>query len=310
MEKNVNFILTSQEYFDIVNYDYQELREKVAYTLFYVTQVAQLRKDMIPKILADRIWDQYKLYIARVPLKPGESVEVITEEKVNEVILNNPNYFGVSSGVIDMSDRKNGEIAYVLTKSKSDELMSEFNKNIRDQIKKSGRKALFERGWMILILIAFLTFGMYQFWTNNRTGGMRDLSIREYAKTLNFEKYNEGKQGVFFVYYITELIGLREDISPSVVNDRIRDMGYKTLKDDELATFFDQSPYVTKSPNREGAYIMTSTGISMVEEEMVTNASKESVTIDRDIFMLIISLIISAAGLLISASYKAGSSFK
>ena len=310
MEKNVNFILTSQEYFDIVNYDYQELKEKVAYTLFYVTQVAQLRKDMIPKIIADRIWDQYKLYIARVPLKPGEKVEDISEEKVNEIILNNPEYFGVSSGVIDMSDRTNGEVAYVLTKAKSDELMSEFNKNIRDQIKKSGRKALFEKGWMMLLLLAFIVFGLYQFKSSREEVGFKDLSVQEYAKSLKFETYNEGKRGIFFVYYVTELIGLRDDITPAVVNDRINDLGYKTISNEELTAFFDQSPYVTKSPQREGSYIMTNTGISMVEEEIVSNSNKDSVTIDKEILMLLISLILSGAGFLISISYKVGSSFK
>lgn len=78
MQKEVKIILTSQEYFDAVNFDGIELKEKVAYLLFYVTEVAQLRKDMVPKIIADRIADQYKLYCKRVPLKEGDVIIPIT----------------------------------------------------------------------------------------------------------------------------------------------------------------------------------------------------------------------------------------
>ena len=306
MEKKVNFILTSQEYFDIVQYDYQELREKIAYTLFYVTQIAQLRKDMVPKIIADRICDQYKLYIARIPLKPGEKVEFPTDRMVQDIIENNPDYFGISSGVIDLSDRKRGEIAYVLTKSKSDELMSEFNKNIRDRIEKSGRKMLFEKGWIILLLSALVFLGVYMFYPKKTTDEVKFLSTLEFAELLDFDTYNEGRRGVFFVYYVTELIGLREDITPNVVNDRIKHLGYKTITDEELRAFFEDSPYVTESHSRKGAYKMTNAGISMVKEEIISRVSDDFVKIKISSIFAWISLLGGAIGTLISLAYNVG----
>ena len=45
MKDKINIILTFQDYFDAVSFDTAELKEKVAYVLFYVTEIAALIKS-------------------------------------------------------------------------------------------------------------------------------------------------------------------------------------------------------------------------------------------------------------------------
>ena len=108
MAEAYEIILTSEDYFDIIDFDEQPPKEQIAYILFYVTKVAKLRKDMIPEIIADRIQDQYRLLLKRSYLKDGEELRQLTRDKVKEIMQNTPDYFEESIyGVVDKSDRKN-----------------------------------------------------------------------------------------------------------------------------------------------------------------------------------------------------------
>lgn len=67
MIKQGELILTSDNFFDSIEFQRRSEQEKVAYILFYVTEVAYLRKDMILEIIADRIQDQYESFFQRNP---------------------------------------------------------------------------------------------------------------------------------------------------------------------------------------------------------------------------------------------------
>lgn len=62
MSSKTNLILTSDNFFDTIEFQRKTEIEQVAYILFYVTEVAHLRKDMISDIIADRIQDQYESF--------------------------------------------------------------------------------------------------------------------------------------------------------------------------------------------------------------------------------------------------------
>lgn len=165
MAEVYKIILTSEDYFDIIDFDEQPPKEQIAYILFYVTKVAKLRKDMIPEIIADRIQDQYRLLLKRSYLKDGEELRQLTRDKVTEIMQNTPDYFEESIyGVVDKSDRKKRDVAYVLTKKKFNELESEFTKEIKDKIRKVNLAKKWEVIYISLtiVLIAVLIyFGIY-----------------------------------------------------------------------------------------------------------------------------------------------------
>lgn len=272
--------MTSQEYFDAVNFDCVELKEKVAYLLYYVTEVAKLRKDMIPKIIADRIADQYKLYCERIPLKKGDIVVPISSEDVAAIIEKNPDYFAVSSGIKDVSDRQNNEIAYRLTKSKLELLNSEFDHKINAKIRFFDKKVIFERGWWILLLTIVSLMGIYLFMASERNQeDIHNYSLPEYFQAVNFSTCSDAEKGIFFIYYITEMTRIKEDIDAQVICDRLSSMKYKRPDIKQLKEELDNSPYVMVSPQRDSAYVMTNAGIDWVQTKVRSNNNNELVTL-------------------------------
>ena len=180
-------ILTLEDYFDVINFDEQPPKEQIAYILFYVTKIAKLRKDMIPEVIADRIHDQYKLFLKRTHLKEGEGYNPLTREKVKEIMQKSTDYFEESIyGLIEKSDRKEQDVAYVLTKSKFTELDLEFKKEIKDKIKKVKYTRRIEFVYMglvclfIVILLFFTLYGLSGIFIEDR-GEAEKFVVVEYS---------------------------------------------------------------------------------------------------------------------------------
>ena len=212
--KDIKIILTLEDYFDIINFEDQPPKEQIAYILYYVTKVAKLRKDMIPAIISDRIEDQYKLFLKRTHLKDGEKYNALTRAKVKEIMQNTPEYFEESLyGIVDKSDRKRADVAYVLTKKKYDELESEFTKEVKDKIVKVNRSRIIELIyiWIIIIYSFFLLFfslyGLFGIQIEDRgdsgTFIVSELSFRGIASLLGMAMsaagigYGVGKRMLF-----------------------------------------------------------------------------------------------------------------
>lgn len=280
MFKETKIILTSQEYFDAVSFDNVDLKEKVAYLLYYVTEVAKLRKDMVPKIIADRIADQYKLYCQRVPLKEGDVFENIDAEDIANIIKKNPDYFAVSSGIKDVSDRKKNEVAYRLTKSKLESLNDEFDRKIKTKIQLYDRKVAFERVWWILLLTIISLIGVYLFVASERNQmDIRNYSFPEYLRAVDFSECSDVEKGVYFIYYITEMTQIKEDMDAQVICDRLSSMRYKRPNVQLLKDELDRSSYVMRSSMRDTAYVMTQIGIDWIHNKVQTNKNNEFVTL-------------------------------
>lgn len=195
MAKEIKIILTLEDYFDIINFDEQPPKEQIAYILYYVTKVAKLRKDMIPEIISDRIEDQYKLFLKRTHLKESEQYKGLTRQKVKEIMQSTPDYFEESLyGIVDKSDRKDVDIAYVLTKKKYQELESEFNKEIKDKIVKVRRAKTIEYWYMGIIvvyslfLLYFSLYGLFGIQIENRgasgTYVISEISVKGIASVI------------------------------------------------------------------------------------------------------------------------------
>ena len=213
MEKDIKIILTLEDYFDIINFDEQPPKEQIAYILYYVTKVAKLRKDMIPAIISDRIEDQYKLFLKRTHLKDGEQYKALTRAKVKEIMETTPDYFEESLfGIVDKSDRKSKDVAYVLTKKKYQELDDEFRKEIKDKIVKVKRARTIEFWYVSTIvlfsffLLFFSLYGLFGIHLEDRENGtfvVSEISVKGIASiiglgiTLWGAGYAAGKRMLF-----------------------------------------------------------------------------------------------------------------
>ena len=275
MKNKTNIILTFQDYFDVIDFDTLELKEKIAYVLFYVTQIAALRKDMIPNIISHRINDQIRLYHQRFPSDEGEEIILTTVEEVSKVMSENPSYFAISS-------RNGNESAYVLTKNKNDKLWKEFNSNIKDVLNRCKKKSIFEKTWVTLCLLGFLLLGAYIYISyeyNNNKINIQSLSQPDFLEAVDFQHCSDGEKGIFFTYYITQLTQLREDITPYVICERIADLKYKMPSVDKMTHYFEDSDLVMKSQQRDSAFVMTKQGIKKVEKRIASNSQKDTITI-------------------------------
>ena len=83
MNKQGELILTSDNFFDSIEFQKKSELEQVSYILFYITEVAHLRKDMIPEIIADRIRDQFESFFQR---NPGADKDNYTPIKTEQVL--------------------------------------------------------------------------------------------------------------------------------------------------------------------------------------------------------------------------------
>lgn len=279
MKDKINIILTFQDYFDAVSFDNLELKEKVAYVLFYVTEIAALRKDMVPKIIAHRINDQIRSYRQRVPLDQGEKIILTTEEEVFRIMSSNPTYFAISSG--DFRDRSDEEVAYVLTKAKGSELRQEFNTNIKDILMHYKKRTLFERTWLSLLALGLIVLGIYLYlsFEYNSNANVKNLSKKDFLELVDFKESDDEERAIFFIYYITQLTDLRKDITPHIICERIADWKYNMPSEEKLKRFLKESKFVRKSDLRDSAYVLTKLGIDKVETVINTKFRKDVVTI-------------------------------
>ena len=281
MKNKTNIILTFQDYFDVIDFDTLELKEKIAYVLFYVTQIAALRKDMTPNVISNRINDQIRLYHQRFPSDEGEEIILTTVEEVSKVISEDSSFFIISS-VGDHRGRNKNELAYVLTKNKNNELWKEFNTNIKDVLNRCKKKSIFEKAWVTLFVFGFLLLGAYIYISyeyNNNKINIQNLSQPDFLEAVDFQHCSDGEKGIFFTYYITQLTQLREDITPYVICERIAALKYKMPSVDKMTQYFEDSELVMRSQQRDSAFIMTKQGVKKVEKRIISNSQKDTITI-------------------------------
>lgn len=314
MEQPIKYILTSEEYFDIINFDYMGPKEKVAYLLYYVTQVARLRKDMIPRIIADRIHDQYKMYLLRIGnTGNGQVFQPLSPEDVAIILKETPEYFEpVCDGIIDYRDRNPNDVAYVLSKQKLKELDGEFNKSIREKLNKSNQKSFFE-GLMYFILLAACFIASIASFIAIRSddSGFDNVSIEHYADVMQFQSCTDLQKGVYFIYYITEFTKLKPSISPDVICLRLEDLGYYGITVDEMKNMLDRSHLVEVDDVERHTYKLTHDGIANVDNTMISNIRKNSVfEIDKELFWTIVGIILTGIGILLRFAFSLGKVLK
>lgn len=313
MDQPINYILTSEEYFDIINFDSKGPKEKVAYLLYYVTQVARLRKDMVPRIIADRIHDQYRMYLLRIGnTSDGQTFQPLSPEDVATILKDTTDYFEpVCDGIIDYRDRNPNDIAYVLSKQKLSELNDEFNKSIRDKLNKSNQKSFFEGLMYFIIIVAcFIASAVSFLAIRHDDSGFDNVSIEHYADIMQFQSCNDLQKGVYFIYYITELTKLKSSVSPEVICMRLNDLGY-IISLENMNSLLDNSQMVTIANEESHTYKLTQDGITSIDNTMISNIRKNSVfEIDKELAWTLIGVVLTGIGILLRFAFGLGKVLK
>ena len=266
MSSKTNLILTSDNFFDTIEFQRKTEIEQVAYILFYVTEVAHLRKDMISDIIADRIQDQYESFFQRNEGASNLHYKPIEKEQVENILKGNPEWFqGVSSGEFPGSDRgKELQSPYILTQSKKEDLWKIFDKDVISKISLQKKKLFLDKTLStILYVVCLLLSATFIF---NRYFAKNDelvvTSVQDYAKRINLNEYNPTKKGILFIYYVTELTKMRNEVEATAIHDRLIELQCEMPPQDELNELLDKTEMLKSSSQNPKTYSLTDIGIN------------------------------------------------
>jgi hypothetical protein len=226
------------DYFKLVNFENRTPREQVKYMLFFVTEVAGLRRDMTPRIIAQRLNDQ------------GTAV---TEAKIIEIMSMDKRHFSVSP-FDDRRDRLPEEIPYVISPPERKNLIKEVN--LRFARMPSWKKP---STIMFLVVVAGCIIGLLSVigWHLANRSGVDDLSWPQYKKRLKMTELPMEERAKYLLYFITVHIRLRDDMTPNVISDRLLDADLGSIAAKNIDGYFKAHPQeVIPSSNRKGAYMI------------------------------------------------------
>lgn len=274
-------------YFHHVSFIKRSSLEKVQYILFYVTCVSQLRNDMVPKILAQRINDQIDIYNADhgYSKNSGKFVKEVSMDDIIQACQE-----GCQEGILqistfkDIRDRDSSqsnspeEIPYMLSHRREVKLKNEFDKYF-DKIQERNKNH-FNIFWKIVIMIVLLCLSIAYILDMRNT---YDLSWKEYTERIKYCDKSNGERGLYILNYITNVIKFREDMTPGVIANRINDvnLNYFKMKDSpkadekEIENFFLRTKYAYPSYERSGAYTISADGAKKISEELTLKPPKE-----------------------------------
>lgn len=314
-KEETKLILTSDDFFDAMKFQDSSPKEQVLYLIYYVTRIAHLRKDMLPRIIADRIHDQFKSYFQRNKAESNRNYKPISTKEVRNILNRETSWFVQNtSGVFDGSDRHINmkEYPYTLTNEKIKELDEKFDKDLVSKISINEKKLFINKTYtsffvlLIILSVALFTTFMFIF---NRDNTIVATSVKEYAERMDFDKQNPVKKSVLFVYYVTRIAEIRNVVEAKAIHGRISEMGYEMPSQDVLNDLLNSTKMLKKVNGNLLAYSLTEDGITFAEEEIYSHRPqnndlsltwKEIIEIVISIVVLICSLIVYA----FQAGYK------
>lgn len=311
MAKQGELILTSDNFFDSIEFQNRSELEQVSYILFYVSEVAHLRKDMIPEIIADRIQDQYESFFQRNPGADKEKYAPIKAEQVKRILEKNPEWFQkVNSGVFSGSDRdpKMKKTPFVLTQNKKDELWKKFDRDIMSKINLQKKRLFMDKTlstalWVFMLLLSATYIASSLLIDNDE---LVVTSVQDYAKKLKLNEYTPTKKAVLFVYYVTELTKMRKEVFATAIHDRVVELGCEMPSQEELNTLLDQSEKLIANEGSPKSYSLSNSGVDYAED-VVNSHIKKPTGIDIPLELMI--FILGALGSLLVIVFKVAYSF-
>ncbi len=312
MNSKTNLILTSDNFFDIIEFQKKTEIEQVAYILFYVTEVAHLRKDMISDIIADRIQDQYESFFQRNKGARNAHYKPIEKEQVENILNNNPEWFQkVNSGIFADSDRNPvmETTPYRLTQSKKEDLWKIFDKDVISKIDLQKKKLFLDKT-LSTILFAVCLVLSFIFIFNRYFVKDEDLvvtSIQDYANIINLNEYNPTKKSILFIYYVTELTKMRNEVNATAIHDRLIDLQCEIPSQDKLNKLLDNTEMLESPSQTPKTYALTDIGINYAEDVVNSHIKKDvSLDLSWDIIIASLTALISLLGFTFKISYALG----
>lgn len=247
--------LTMPNYFKLVGFHCLQQKEQIMHLLFFVTVVAELRKDMTAKIITDRLNDQRQMF---------------NSGTVQHILETDHHHFQ-ESVVNDQRDRRQGEKAYHLTETAKKQLIKAVNIRFA-KIRYWSRPAFFIP-FLLGMALTVVAIGMliYHVATIQE---ISDLSWSAYRSRTHLDTVSDHDKSRFVLYFITEHIKYRSDMTPLVISERLQDLGYGHIDSQLIESYFKNNPSLFVQSQRPGAYSLTVAGVDTVREKLSFNPSE------------------------------------
>ena len=267
---------------------------------------------MISDIIADRIQDQYESFFQRNKGARNAHYKPIEKEQVENILNNNPEWFQkVNSGIFADSDRNPvmETTPYRLTQSKKEDLWKIFDKDVISKIDLQKKKLFLDKT-LSTILFAVCLVLSFIFIFNRYFVKDEDLvvtSIQDYANIINLNEYNPTKKSILFIYYVTELTKMRNEVNATAIHDRLIDLQCEIPSQDKLNKLLDNTEMLESPSQTPKTYALTDIGINYAEDVVNSHIKKDvSLDLSWDIIIASLTALISLLGFTFKISYALG----
>ncbi len=256
-QKGIDMNLTLPSYFRLVKFQRLSKKEQVLHLLFFVTVVAELRKDMTPRIISHRISDRKNR---------------ISSQEVKSIFEDNQYYFQISN-TVDLRDRQQDEQAYELTDQAKKELIREAN--IKFAKIRFWTRPIFLIPVLFSLAFFAITIGLFVFHIVTYSD-IADISWTKYKDRVSLNKATSENRAKYLLYFITEHIRFKADMTPEVLSNRLKDLGYDYIPAIEIEKHFKDNPKIFSYSIRNRAYKLTKMGTDEVRNKLALVPSKDS----------------------------------
>lgn len=312
MGAKTNLILTSDNFFDTIKFQNKTAMEQVAYIMFYVTEVALLRKDMISDIIADRIHNQFESFFQRNKGADVSNYTPITKEDVEHILDSNPSWFQkVNSGIFAGSDRnpKMENAPYRLTETKKADLWNIFDRDLTSKIDIQNKRLFLDKSLStILCAVCFLLASMFianKYFINDDE--LVVTSVQDYAEIIHLNEYNSTKKSILFVYYVTELTKIRNEVNATAIHDRLLELNCEMPPQDELNVLLNNTNMLQSHDQNPNTYSLTDIGVNYAEDVVNSYIKKDvNLNLSWDAIIAFITALISLLCFTFKVSYAFG----
>jgi len=202
--------------------------QRAKWLLFFVTRVAKLRNDMTPDVVKERLYDW--------------GYNDITTEQITEYFTNNED--------IRPSRQRSG--AFEVTPVAFERMKKYLKPTLSEVIFR--RNALFQLSLMIVSISALILLSLVSYHLATKHLSIRDLSLPEFRKRISFDQATPHNRAKYFLYYITQVVRLRSDMTPKIIDYRLHDLGFDDIKAQGIEKAFRSDTDIRQSDHRKGAF--------------------------------------------------------
>lgn len=239
--------MTLPTYLKLVRFWNLPENEQVKHLLFFITVVVELRKDMTATIIHHRLNDQ------------GLS---ISEDRVRQILETYTQHFQLSTEG-DQRDRKEGEEAYKITDGERRRLTASANLRWAKYHWWGNKDVFLVLSFIWVMTTAVFCVGIWEC----VSAGANCLDWQGYKQKVSVDASTGPEKSKYFLYYVTRHEKFRQDMTPEVISDRLKDAGLGVLPARDIQSYFNSKPMeVVPSEARKGAYMISDAEASKISE--------------------------------------------